>query len=105
MVFVQIEYTNQGEDACRQGCEGDLDCGLVSRCIIYGGSMCNMICDEDKRKDVGPRIVRSGVIMKQQAADLTRRPDDEASGNSIEMRTLNLGIRHGDVAGVLYELP
>lgn len=27
MVLVQIEYTNQGEDACRQGCEGDLDCG------------------------------------------------------------------------------
>lgn len=67
--------------------------------------MCNMICDEDKRRDVGLRIVRSGVIMKQQAADITRRLDDEASGNFIETHTLNLGIRHGDVACVLCELP
>lgn len=36
---------------------------------------------EDKRRNMRPpRIVRSGVIMKQQAADLTRGSDDEALG-------------------------
>jgi hypothetical protein len=59
---------------------------------------------EDKRRNVRPRIVRSGVIMKQQAADLTRRSDDEGLGNLIETHTLN-SIRHGDTCGVLHELP
>lgn len=41
--------------------------------------------------------------MVQQDSAVTRRPDDEALWNFIEIHTLNSGIRHGDVPGAFCE--